>query len=234
MVFFLDALRLCTQYTHLLMLELPLVLSIVWLPSSPPLDARGPYLRRSDAVAMCLWCNRWAVAVALVVRTATPGYTRALLHHCCAHCGPLSHAIALFGRALSLSLYTSSSRQVRSTEGVSPSMAPLTHSPWSPLSALREPSLTLHGTYLSSTMGPLSHPAWTLSHPLWDALLTLHGTPLSLTPSPSYYTPPSLTHLCTHLCIHHLTHHCAFPPQDPPLLPAHHRVRHLTHHSPNP
>ena len=72
MVFFLDALRLCTQYTHLLMLELPLVLSIVWLPSSPPLDARGPYLRRSDAVAMCLWCNRWAVAVALVVRTATP------------------------------------------------------------------------------------------------------------------------------------------------------------------
>ena len=38
MVFFLDALRLCTQYTHLLMLELPLVLSIVWLPSSPPLD----------------------------------------------------------------------------------------------------------------------------------------------------------------------------------------------------
>ena len=65
MVFFLDALRLCTQYTHLLMLELPLVLSIVWLPSSPPLDARGPYLRRSDAVAMCLcafgglWRWRW-------------------------------------------------------------------------------------------------------------------------------------------------------------------------------
>ena len=65
MVFFLDALRLCAQYTHLLMLELPLVLSIVWLPSSPPLDARGPYLRRSDAVAMCLcaisglWRWRW-------------------------------------------------------------------------------------------------------------------------------------------------------------------------------
>ena len=161
-----------------------------------------------------------------------PGCTRALLNHCCAHCGPPSHAIALlWSCTLSFVVYFLLSSGTLHRRNLAFHGTPHEREL---LSEGCRRNLTLHGTYLSHTMGPLSHPAWTLSHPLWDALLTLHGTPLSLTPSPSYYTPPRLTHLCTHLCIHHLTHHCAFPPQDPPLLPAHHRVRHLTHHSPNP
>ena len=72
MVFFLDALRLCTQYTHLLMQSCSS--SRLFCRSFGFLlhhhsTARGPYLRRSDAVAMCLcafgglrrwrwWCAR--------------------------------------------------------------------------------------------------------------------------------------------------------------------------------
>ena len=138
-----------------------------------------------------------------------PGCTRALLNHCCAHCGPPSHAIALlWSCTLSFVVYFLLSSGIRSTEGVSPSMAPLTHSPWSPLSDLRE---TPH----SRSMGPISHA-------LWDPFLTQHGpslthygTPLSpsmgpprlthtYSCSPSYYTPPSLT---------------LYPPLHPPLHP---------------